>query len=327
MKIKHICMIFLLVLMQLIQVNSNACAAQKIIIGIYNDNPDYSAVREVFVSGLTQEADKIGMEVEFIELINIDSCQEFIQSLKEQAKNANMIFTAGTPNAMAIKEAEIKIPVLFSAVADPKEAELVKSFHHPDSNFTGAYCAVAAHTQLQTLLKVLPNAKVLGLLYNPRDPAPVSQVQSWHKAAAYLPGIKIMDFQIPERVDSNEELAEVTKGMVGIVDVIVTTADAQVSPYGKGLISVANEHHVPTYVSLSHLVEKGALFSLGFNFEEATRVVNIPQAIKILQGIPPEAIPVGTYPYYDLIINLKTAKKIGVNFSDDVINSAAKIVR
>ncbi len=326
MKIKNIYMIFVLALMFLMPFNSNACAAQKIIIAIYNDNPDYSAIRKIFVSGLKQAANKLSLEVEFEDLVDAANRQEFIRRLKEQAKDADMIFTAGTPNAMAVKETGVKIPVLFSAVADPKKAGLVNSFHSPDSNFTGAYCAVAAHTQLQTLLRVYPKAKTLGILYNPRDPAPVSQVQSWHKAASYVPGIKIMNFHIPERVSSEEDLAEVTKGMVGLVDVIVTTADAQISPYGRGMIEVANKHNIPTYVSLSHLVEKGALVSLGFNFEEATKVVNIPQAIKILQGIPPAAIPVGTYPYYDLIINLKTAKKIGINFSDNIVNSAAKII-
>ena len=258
MKIKNIGMIFVLAFMLLMPFNSNACAAQKILIAIYNDNPDYSAVRGVFVSGLKQAVNKLGIEVEFVDLIHADNRQEFIQRLKEEARDADMVFTAGTPNAMAIKESGIKIPVLFSAVADPKKAQLVKSFHRPDSNFTGAYCAVAAHTQLQTLLRVYPEAKTLGILYNPRGPDPVSQVQSWHKAASYVPGIKILNFHIPERVDSEEELAEVTRGMIGLVDVIVTTADAQVSPYGRGMIEVANEHNMPTYVSLSHLVEKGA---------------------------------------------------------------------
>jgi len=315
-------MIFLLALMQLIQV-CNASAAQKILIAAYQDNPDYSEVREVFVSGLTKQADILGLDIEFIYLIDINNRNEFIEMLKQKARNADMIFTAGTPNAMAIKQAQIKIPVLFSAIADPKKAGLVRFFHDPRSNFTGAYCVVAAHTQLQTLSRVIPNAKILGILYNPRDPAPVSQLFSWHKAAAYLPGIKILDFPIPEGVDSKAGLAEVTESMIGIVDVVVTLADAQVSSWGEGMIKTANKYNIPTYVSLSHLVEKGALVSLGFNFKESVRAINIPQAIKILQGIPPEAIAVGTYPYYDISINLKTAKKIGVTFPSDIINSAA----
>ncbi|MCG2712526.1 MAG: ABC transporter substrate-binding protein [Candidatus Omnitrophica bacterium] len=327
MKIKNIRVIFVLALMFLILLNTNALAAQKILIAVYNDNPEYSAVREIFVWGLKQEVNKLGMKVEFAYLIDTDNRREFMQRLKEQARDAQMIFTAGTPNAMAIKEAGIKIPVLFSAVADPKKAHLVKSFHDPASNFTGAYCAVAAHTQLQMLLKICPQTKILGILYNPRDPGPVSQVQSWHKAASYVPGIKIMNFHIPQSVISEEGLAEVTKDMIGLVDVIVTMTDAQVSPFGRGMIEAANKNNIPTYVSMSELIEKGALVSLGFNFKEATKIVNIPQAIKILQGIPPSAIPVGTYPYYELIINLKTAQEIGVNFPNDIINSAAKIIK
>ena len=322
MKFKNILMIFILGLMQLIPASS-AGAAQKILLAVYNDNPDYSSVRKVFVRELTQEADRLGMDIEFVDFTKTRNRREFIQKIKEYAKEIDLIFTAGTPNAMAIKEAEVDVPVLFTAVADPKKANLVKTFHRPASNFTGAYCAVAAHTQLQTILKVMPNVKILGILYNPRDPAPVSQLHSWEKAAAYLPEIKILSFQIPASVDSEEKMAEATEGMIGLADVIVTLADAQVSSYGKGMIKAANNNNIPTYVSLSHLVGKGALFSFGFNFDEATKVVNVPQAIKILQGIPPEAISVGTYPYYDLSVNLKTAGKIGVNFTEEVIDSAA----
>ncbi len=327
MKIKSIRVIFVLALIFLIAFVSNACAAQKIIVAVYKDNPDYSAVRDIFVSGLKQEADRLKIEVEFVYFVDVDNRQEFIQRLKDLVKDADMIFTVGTPNAMAIKESGVQVPVLFSAVANPKKAQLVKSFHRPGSNFTGAYCAVAAHAQLQTLLKACPKAKNLGMLYNPRDPVPVSQVQSWQKAVSSVPGMKVIDFHIPETVDSEEELAEITKGMIGRVDVIVTMADAQVSSWGRGMIEVANAHNIPTYVSLGRLVEKGALISLGFNFEKATKTVNISQAIKILQGISPEDIPVGTCPYYDLFLNLKTAKKIGVTFSNNMLDSAVKIIR
>jgi putative ABC transport system substrate-binding protein len=322
-----ICSLFFIAFMLLNAFNSDAYAAKKILVAIYNDNPDYTVVRKIFVSELKRVTYGWEMEVEFIELLNVREREEFIQRVKELSKDVDLIFTAGTPNAMAIKEAKVQIPVLFSAVADPKEAQLVSSFHKPDSNFTGAYCAVAAHTQLQTLLKVYPQAKTLGVLFNPRDPAPVSQVKAWHKAASYVPDVSIMNFHIPERVDSVKELAEVTQGMIGLVDVIVTTADAQVSPYGQGMIKVANANKVPTYVTLSHMVEKGALASLGFNFAKATKIVNIPQAIKLLQGVSPEDIPVGTYPHYDLSINLKTARKIGLKVSQDIINSAANIIK
>lgn len=327
MKIKSICVICLLAVLALIHVDQDAYAAQKIIIAVYKDTPDYAIAREVFVSSLTQETARLGMEVEFIYLIKIKNREEFIQGIKEQAKDADMIFISGTPNAMAVKEAQVKIPVLFNAVADPKAAELVQSFHSPNSNFTGVYCAVAAHTQLQMLLKVIPEVKTLGIIYNPKDPASVSQLKSWRKAASYWEGIEVLDFPIPETVDSAEKLGKVTKAMIGGVDVIVTMADSHISLYGQGVIDTAIKYKIATYASLGHMVEQGSLFSLGFNFEKATKIVNIPQAIKILQGTPPGKIPVGTYPYYDLIINLKTAQKIGVQIPNDAIKAAAKIIK
>ncbi len=305
---------------------SNAFAAQKVLSGVFFDNPDYAATREAFLTNLEKEAIKAGLEVEIIEINTNGDRDAFIAKLKEMEPLVDLIFTTGTPNAMAVKASGVKKPVIFSAVANAVGAKLVESNEVPGTNFTGAHCAVPFDSQLRALLLVLPDVSNIGILYNNSDPSPTGQARGWKKAVSDQ-GLQLTEFNIPAEVKSVDGLAEATKPMLGKVDVIVTTADAKVSPYGQGMINAANAAGTPTYVTLAQLVNKGALVSLGFNFTEAARIVNVPQAIKILQGENPAVIPVGTFTEYKLVINLKTAKQIGVSVPMRALKIASEIIQ
>jgi putative ABC transport system substrate-binding protein len=226
---------------------------------------------------------------------------------------------------MAVKQAGITKPVIFTAIANPVGAKLVNSLDAPGTNFTGGHCAVPEDKQLRALLMVLPKVKKIGILYNPEDPAPASQAKAW-KNAIIAQGLEAIEFLIPATIKSADELAEATKPMVGKVDVIVTTADAKVSPYGDGMIKVANDNNIPTYVSLGQLVNKGALVSLGYNFVEGARL-NVTQAFQILNGRNPADIAVTTFPEYRLVVNSKTAKAIGVEIPLKALKMASEVVQ
>jgi putative ABC transport system substrate-binding protein len=226
---------------------------------------------------------------------------------------------------MAVKAAGITKPVIFSCIANPIGAKLVNSLDKPGTNFTGNHCAVPEDKQLRALLMVLPDAKKIGVLYNPEDPAPATQAKRW-KDAIDAQGLVAVEFLIPATVKSADELAEATKPMIGKVDVIVTTADAKVSPYGEGMIRVANENKTPSYVSLNQLVNKGALVSLGYNFVEGARL-NVGQAMEIFKGKDPSDIPVNTFPEYRLVINSQTAQAIGVSIPLRALKIASEVVK
>ena len=139
--------------------------------------------------------------------------------------------------------------------------------------------------------------------------------------------MQVIDFSIAKDASSADQLAEAAKAAVGKVDVLVTTADAKVAAYGEGMIKIAAENKIPTYASLSQLVKKGAVLSLGFNFVEAVKTVNVPQAIKILNGENAGAIPVKTYPVYKLAINVNTAKAIGIDIPVQALKTASEVIQ
>jgi putative ABC transport system substrate-binding protein len=298
---------------------------KKVLLAVNADNPDYGNARNTFREGLETEGRKAGLDVKFTVLDTKGDKDAFMAKLKEMEPTIDLIFVPGTPNAMAVKQAGITKPVIFTAIANPVGAKLVNSLDAPGTNFTGGHCAVPEDKQLRALLMVLPKVKKIGILYNPDDPAPASQAKKWKDAIA-AQVLEAVDFSIPATTKSADELAEATKPMVGKVDVIVTTQDAKVSPYGEGMTRIANENKVPTYVSLGQLVNKGALVSLGYNFVEGAKL-NVTQAIQILNGRSPADIAVTTFPEYRLVVNSKTAKAIGVEIPLKALKMASEVVQ
>jgi len=309
----------------LLATTTQAQNVKRVLLAVNADNPDYANARNTFREGLEAEGSKAGLDVKFTVLDTKGDKDAFMAKLKELEPTIDLIFVPGTPNAMAVKQAGITKPVIFTAIANPVGAKLVNSLDAPGTNFTGGHCAVPEDKQLRALLMVLPKVKKIGILYNPDDPAPASQAKKWKDAIA-AQGLEAVDFSIPATTKSADELAEATKPMVGKVDVIVTTADAKVSPYGAGMITVANENKIPTYVSLGQLVNKGALVSLGYNFVEGAKL-NVTQAIQILSGRSPADIAVTTFPEYRLVVNSKTAKAIGVEIPLKALKMASEVVQ
>jgi len=323
---KHLRLIFwTLLILGFITTGLQAQTVKNVLLAVNADNPDYANARGAFKNTLEAEGAKAGLAIKFTVLDTKGDRAAFLARLKELEPTIDLIFVPGTPNAMAVKEAGITKPVIFTALANPVGAKLVNSLDAPGTNFTGGHCAVPEDKQLRALLMVLPKVKKIGILYNPEDPAPASQAKKWKDAIA-AQGLEAIDFSIPATTKSADELAEATKPIVGKVDVVVTTADAKVSPCGEGMIRIANENKIPTYVSLGQLVNKGALVSLGYNFVEGAKL-NATQAVQILNGKNPAGVAVTTFPEYRLVVNTKTAKAIGVEIPLKALKMASEVVQ
>ncbi|MBU1086762.1 MAG: ABC transporter substrate-binding protein [Candidatus Omnitrophica bacterium] len=304
--------------------------AQKILLAVFYEIPDYLITLQAFKAGLAQAAKQQGKELEWLELKQLDgNIHDFISKLKEIENTIDLVFVAGTPTAMAVLESGIKKPVLFAAVANPKKAKLVDNLHSPGRNFTGIYCAVSANRQLQTILSSFPEIKNITIIYNPFDPAPTAQVEEWFKAVMVRKDldIKFNKIKIPEQVNSAQSMREFMNTLDKTMDILITTADAKISSYGEAIIQVANQNNIPVYSSLNSMVEAGALFSLGFKFKQAAEQLSVSQALRILNGTLPQDIPVCTLPEYNLVINLKTAKQIGIKFPEKILQEADQIIQ
>lgn len=298
---------------------------KKIMFAVYIDNSDYAAARESFKQAFLKETQKKGIPVTFLFLNTSGSKEAFLIALKEKEPTVDLFFVTGTPNCLAVKEAGIKKPVIFTAVADPVNAKLVQTLENPGTNFTGSHCFVPIDAQIKTLLAILPNAKKIGLFYNPLDPAPVSQVEKW-KEEIKLHGLQSSEYHIPKEAESISALADSARQMIGNVDVIVTTADAKVASYGVGVIAVALKSKIPIYATLNSQVKEGALLSLGFDFRKGAEIL-VSLALDILQGESPAGIPVITCDKYKMAVNTNTARLLNIKIPNKVMSNTIEKIQ
>jgi putative tryptophan/tyrosine transport system substrate-binding protein len=303
-----------------------AARVKKVAIAYYYDSPEYSTVIENFKTTLESSLGSVSHKVEFVTVTNQGDRDAFIASVKAIQNEVDMFFVPGTVNAMAVKEAEVTKPVIFSGVADPVAAKLVNTLEKPGTNFTGTHCAVPVDRQFKTFRAVVPGAKKIGLFYSPNDPAPLAQVKAW-KAAIEAARLTAIEFFIPQEADSHQDIVAAASQMVGKVDVIVTMAEPKLTKYYDAVIEVADSAGLPYYSTLSNAVTHGALASVGFDFAAAARISAQQQAIAVLAGKDPGDMPVLTFPKYRLSINLKAARKLKLRMPEAVVQSANEVIR
>jgi len=297
----------------------------KIGLAVLKDNPDYSNSRMSFISFLEKQKD---IEVEFLTLDAAGDLEAYKRGLEKMAKvdKVDLIFTTGTRSTQPAVEMIKDIPIIFSAVAEPVAAGIVKSLESPGGNVTGAHCAVPVEVQLKTILRVIPYVKRIGIVYTQGEVNAEIQTRDFKKTAQSL-GIEVLTSTVSVDCKTEEEVREATKKLVGKVDLLLALQDTSLSRYGRGMLEVAEENKIPTYVTLEQLLEKGAVFSLGINFSNLGKICG-EQAVKILRdNIKPSDIPVATDRNYSLVINLTAAKKIGLAIPIQILRSASKVVR
>lgn len=297
----------------------------KVGLAVLKDNPDYNDARRNFVSVLEREKE---LTVEFVALDAYGDGEAYKEGLKKLVNDdkVNLIFTTGTRSTQPAVEIVKEIPVIFTAVYDPVGAGIVKSLEHPGGNFTGTHCAVPTEAQVKTIMRVLPDAKSIGIVYTKNEANAELQTQEFKKACESL-GLKVLTSTVSLECKTADEIAEATKKLVGKVDVLVGHQDTSISRYGKGMLDVARENKIPTYVTLTQLLDIGGVFSLGIDFK-ALGTISGEQAVKILRdNMKPSDIPVATDKNYSLIINLAAAKEIGLKMPLKVLKSASKLMR
>jgi len=297
----------------------------KIGLAVLKDNPDYHSARTAFVNVLEKQKN---MAVEFKLLDAYGDLEVYEKGLKRFATEdkVDLVFTTGTRSAQPAVEIIKDIPVIFTAAATPVESGIVKSIEHPGGNVTGTHCAVPAYAQVKTITKVLPDAKRIGIVYTKGESNAEIQAEDFKDAAKEL-GLEVLTSTVSMECKTEEEISEAARKLVGKVDVLVALQDTSLSRYGQGMIIVAEENNIPTYVSLGQLLAQGAVFSLGIDFK-ALGTISGEQAVKILrEGIQPADMPVETDKNYSLILNLTAAKKIGLNIPVQVLKSASKIIK
>jgi putative ABC transport system substrate-binding protein len=232
----------------------------------------------------------------------------------------DVIVAIATPSAQAVVAATKTIPVVFSAVTDPVAAQLVKTMEPSGTNVTGVSDSLALEKQVQLISKVVPDAKRVGIVYNPGEANSVVVVKQLREL---LPksGMSLVEATAARTVD----VGAAARSMVGKVDVIYTNTDNNVVSAYEALVKVGNDARIPLIASDTDSVARGAIAALGVNYHDLGRQTG-KMVVKILKGQQPGTIAPETSDKLELHVNRAAAKKQGVTLSDALLKSAAKVI-
>ena len=235
-----------------------------------------------------------------------------------------VLFAAGgPPSALAAKEATSTMPVVFSAVSDPIRLGLVPSLNRPGGNVTGMSLLnselVAKSAQL--LKEAVPAAAVIAFLVNPSGPSAEIYAKEAPATARAL-GIQIPVLNASTEHDLDEAFASLGKlGGSGLVVPAEPFFDSQ----RERIVSLAAQHAVPMISSLREYVMAGGLMSYGPSLPDSYRQAGIYVG-RVLKGMKPHELPVMQPTKFELVLNLKTAKALRLEFQDKLIALADEVV-
>nr|UXE45998.1 hypothetical protein Hi04_10k_c5482_00044 [uncultured bacterium] len=240
------------------------------------------------------------------------------------ALRPEIIVAATSSAAVAVHNAAPAIPLVFIMVSDPAGVGLVQSLSHPGGNVTGSASAVPedfTSKELQLLKAVVPTAQRIAILVNPKNPVHQLELTKLPETARRL-AIELFSVEAgkPEQLGGAFETAH-AKG----ADAILVFGDPLVGRESQNIADLANKYRLPSMYFFSSLVKRGALMSYGPNALDQWRG-GAAYVDKILKGAKPGELPVAQPTRYDLVINLKTAKALGLTVPPDVLAQASELI-
>jgi putative ABC transport system substrate-binding protein len=238
-------------------------------------------------------------------------------------RRPTVIATQTLPAALAAKAATSTIPVVFVIGEDPVKVGLVGSFSRPGGNVTGVtnFMNVLGAKQLELVSEAVPTAMVLGLLVNPTNPNAEADTQDL-QAAAHALGRRLQVLTAGTDHELETAFALAVEQQVGAMFINI---DSFLFARRQQIASLAARHKIPTIHPFREYVADGGLMSYGASFVTAWRQSGIYVG-KILKGAKPADLPVLQPTKFDLVINLKAAKALGLAIPSTVIARADEVI-
>ena len=239
-------------------------------------------------------------------------------------RNVAVIATINTPSVLAAKGATQTIPIVFAVGVDPIKFGLVESLKRPGGNLTGLtqLNIEMEAKRVQLLHELVPSATTIGLLVNPTSPAYSEAATASAESAARVLGIRllILNASTPSGIDA----AFVTLANER-ARLLLVSGDSFLVAQREQLVVLAAQHAVPTLYHRREFTTIGGLMSYGPPLSEAYYHVG-DYTGRILKGEKPATMPVYQSTKFDLVINLKTAKALGIELSSTLLATADEVI-
>ena len=232
----------------------------------------------------------------------------------------DVIVPISTPSAQAVVGATKDIPVVFTAVTDPVGAKLVQDAGHPGGNVTGMSDLSPIGAHLDLVKEITPDAKTLGVIYNPGEANSVTLLELL-KEEAPARGLTIREAPAPKSAD----VLAAAQSLVGNVDAIYVPTDNTVVTALEAIVKVGEQNKLPVYAGDTDSVPRGAIAALGFNYFDVGRQTG-RIVVRVLKGEKPGEIPVEGVRITELFVNPGAAERMGVAIPEAVAERAKTVV-
>jgi putative ABC transport system substrate-binding protein len=226
----------------------------------------------------------------------------------------------GTSPALAAKAATSTIPIVFS-VGDPVGFGLIASLARPGGNLTGVSSLDLTPKRLDLLSELVPRAKLIALLVNPSNATTERAVQDAEEAAR-TKGVQLRILKASTENEIDAAFATLVELHAGA---LILPSDAYLNSRREQIVALAARHAVPAIYDWREYPAAGGLISYGMSLPAAYRLVGV-YAGKILKGAKPADLPVQQPTTFELVVNLKTAKALGLTIPQTILGRADEVI-
>jgi putative ABC transport system substrate-binding protein len=280
---------------------------------------------EAFRQGLNETGYTEGRNV-LIEYRYADNQMDRLRPLAADLiarKVAVIAAVAGNNSALVARALTSTIPILFTSGVDPVKAGLVASLNRPETNVTGVswFSAELGSKHVELLHELVPQAELIALLLNPNNPEAAFFEQSTQEGARVL-GRRLLVLKAGTAREIDEAFATLAERRANAV---IIGTDPFYTTRVRQLAVLAARHAVPTISTAREMPMAGGLISYGNNVTDAYRRVGI-YAGRILKGAKPADLPIDRATKFELVINLGTAKALGIEISPTLLARADEVI-
>ena len=234
----------------------------------------------------------------------------------------DVVCTAGSQATGAAKQATSSIPIVFATVAFPDQTGLVRSYARPGANITGvAFIGPEYGKRLELLKEAQPKLARVALLYNPDNPASVLALKETQRWAVRL-GISVEphEFRGPQDIENALKAIAARRP-----DALMTTADPLIASYRARIVDFTAQHRLPSMYPTRDFVDAGGLMFYGGSIPEMYRRAAV-YVDRILKGARPSDLAIEQPTKFDMVINMKTARALGITIPQSMLVRADKVI-
>ena len=239
----------------------------------------------------------------------------------------DIIVTASTPAALAAKQATSTIPIVVTFVADPVGSGIVNSLARPGGNITGLtdLAAELLAKRLELLKQMVPRANRMAVLWDPTGLTEATRrnMREQVERAAQAQGVELQFMDVRRPGDLDQVFPAITKARIVAV---VVTPTPMLFEARRAIAAHAAQASVPTIYPWREAVEAGGLMSYATNFPEMYRRAAV-YVDRILKGAKPSELPIEQPTQFEFVVNLRTAKALGLLIPESLLQRADEVIR